>query len=802
MKHLLFFLLALCVLATGPALAQSTLPAPYFITAQLGPYQQNFDSMGSAGTPGFIDGANTSLPGILAGFKYGTSFGSSPSAAPNDGTNVNSTAYNFGTTGQADRALGGMAGSLSGFNTTGYVCVRLRNRSKTKIRNFDIRYALEQWYNSSNAQDAYVLASYRVYKDTTSFALNDIAQDNGPSGWADIPDLKLLAPATSGQVGKADGNSTTYRRMAQYRLTNIDLDNGQEIVVRFSYIFNSNTNGNGVSVDDISIYPETNVLYSSATGALTNTANDATGTWTLLANGSTRPARTVDFSTPNCTYYVQGSSMASRFSSWQVTGANSRVVVGTTATPAALYLAAGDNLAATVDVAAGSTLSLGCTPTGLVLGSLATGSTVQYTGNTAGTTQLVLPATYAGLSLSGSSPKSLTGNVTVAERLALSSASSSAPQAVQLGSYNLTLLRKATLSRTNGGQVITNGTGEYRATVLGAGSGAAVLFPVALSAAAGDYLPVSITSGLNDLDDTYRVRVVNGVYQTYSAAGVGSNPVSNPGNVNNTWHISHETTTPVSATLDLDWDASREGSKFVRASSFLDHYDSGKNTWDAVADNSSYKGTSNGRGAVQRKDVGKFSPFAVTSNSAGPLPVVLLSFEAKRAAAAVVCTWATASEQYNDHFVVERSLDGTSFEALGQVAGQGTSTAAHTYTYKDARPVASVAYYRLRQVDADGTATFSPVVAVQGSDALLAAAITAVPNPSTGQFALLTSFEAATQLQGSVMNMLGQKVLTVNALVEAGSASLPLDLSAQPAGVYLVQLNGPAGASTLRLLKQ
>jgi hypothetical protein len=148
--------------------------------------------------------------------------------------------------------------------------------------------------------------------------------------------------------------------------------------------------------------------------------------------------------------------------------------------------------------------------------------------------------------------------------------------------------------------------------------------------------------------------------------------------------------------------------------------------------------------------------------------------------------------------VVERSLDGTRFEALGKVAGHGTSAAAHSYTFVDAQPAAGPAYYRLRQVDTDGTASFSPVAVVQGGE-MVASALTAVPNPSAGQFALLTNFPASTALRGAVVNMLGQRVLSVNEVVPAGAASLPLDLSAQPAGVYLVQLQG---LTTLRLLKQ
>jgi hypothetical protein len=219
-----------------------------------------------------------------------------------------------------------------------------------------------------------------------------------------------------------------------------------------------------------------------------------------------------------------------------------------------------------------------------------------------------------------------------------------------------------------------------------------------------------------------------------------------------------------------------------------------------VATGSTYQADGAGLWSMQRTGVTKFSPFAVTSNPTGSLPVTLVSFEGRRVGAAVALAWATASEQHNDHFVVEGSLDGTNFLALGTVASQGTSAAAHSYTFVDAQPAAGAAYYHLRQVDADGTASFSPVVVVQGGE-VAAASIMAVPNPSAGQFALQTNFLASTQLRGTVINMLGQPILTVNELVPAGAASLPLDLSAQSAGVYLVQLLGPAGPITLRLLK-
>lgn len=96
------------------------------------------------------------------------------------------------------------------------------------------------------------------------------------------------------------------------------------------------------------------------------------------------------------------------------------------------------------------------------------------------------------------------------------------------------------------------------------------------------------------------------------------------------------------------------------------------------------------------------------SNTSQPLPVELVSFTAEALGADALLKWATASEKNNDRFEVEASADGRSFRRIGQVPGHGSSTQPHTYQLTDAaiaRYGASVVYYRLRQVDADGTAS-------------------------------------------------------------------------------------------------
>ncbi|RZK90605.1 MAG: hypothetical protein EOO62_34835, partial [Hymenobacter sp.] len=117
-------------------------------------------------------------------------------------------------------------------------------------------------------------------------------------------------------------------------------------------------------------------------------------------------------------------------------------------------------------------------------------------------------------------------------------------------------------------------------------------------------------------------------------------------------------------------------------------------------------------------------PAATTNNNDGArcansrvtttLPVQLAAFAATAAPnRAVRLGWTTASELNNAYFEVQHSLDGRTFAAVGQVQGRGTSAQASTYSFTDAAPgAATTHYYRLRQVDADGTATFSPVQVV------------------------------------------------------------------------------------------
>lgn len=93
-----------------------------------------------------------------------------------------------------------------------------------------------------------------------------------------------------------------------------------------------------------------------------------------------------------------------------------------------------------------------------------------------------------------------------------------------------------------------------------------------------------------------------------------------------------------------------------------------------------------------------------------PLPVSLISFTANKLNDhASILEWKTGFEKNNDYFIVERSIDGIHFEAIGTVKGGGNSTAVLYYSFVDENPYPGINYYRLKQVDLDTRYEYSIV---------------------------------------------------------------------------------------------
>jgi hypothetical protein len=181
------------------------------------------------------------------------------------------------------------------------------------------------------------------------------------------------------------------------------------------------------------------------------------------------------------------------------------------------------------------------------------------------------------------------------------------------------------------------------------------------------------------------------------------------------------------------------------------------------------------------------------------LPVELVQFAAKAVNHQVQLTWSTASEKDNNRFEVERSLDGQSFEQIGKVAGHGTSSEKHSYAFVDNKVSqhTGLLYYRLRQVDQNGKATYSPVrtVTLEAS----AARFTISPNPTNEDVTLdLTSLPAG-KYHVSFHDVSGRQVGAEQVI--SGGEAKSVNVASFPAGVYIITVQGLQHVQTQRLVK-
>lgn len=190
---------------------------------------------------------------------------------------------------------------------------------------------------------------------------------------------------------------------------------------------------------------------------------------------------------------------------------------------------------------------------------------------------------------------------------------------------------------------------------------------------------------------------------------------------------------------------------------------------------------------------GKVSTYVWHSKVEVILPIELLSFTAEKVEEENLLNWATASEKNNDRFEIERSQNGKEWEIIGQVIGANDSQSRLDYFFSDKQPLDGLAYYRLRQIDFDGQESLSPVRQVTRPLSLLA---TASPNPTSN----LVSFSGLPDIYDSnftitVTDFAGRTVAVAN-------NSNTIDLSAQPAGLYIAMIRTDNGLQNLRLMKK
>lgn len=194
----------------------------------------------------------------------------------------------------------------------------------------------------------------------------------------------------------------------------------------------------------------------------------------------------------------------------------------------------------------------------------------------------------------------------------------------------------------------------------------------------------------------------------------------------------------------------------------------------------------------------------VVMSEAAPasFPIEWLDFSVEASGEDVEIVWATASELNASHFEVQRSIDGITYERLEDITAAGTSQDVNEYGFTD-RFVTSLStstlYYRLRQIDLDGSYDYSNVIEFD-LDGVSQFNIKTYPNPVVDKITIELEWSAQAQ-EMLVANMQG-KVLYKRILTqELGSASYRLDMENWPAGIYHVSLIGTKEITTHKVVK-
>ena len=202
----------------------------------------------------------------------------------------------------------------------------------------------------------------------------------------------------------------------------------------------------------------------------------------------------------------------------------------------------------------------------------------------------------------------------------------------------------------------------------------------------------------------------------------------------------------------------------------------------------------------------KFVPFSTQ------IPVELTSFAANIVDGSVLLRWSTATELNNSEFEIQRNTplnplsrgeaEGRGvWETIGFVNGNGTSTEVHNYTFVDNDPAHGKSFYRLKQIDFDGTFELSNTIKVDFSFLTEFSLEQNYPNPFNPTTSIKYAISSKQFAQLKIYDILGNEVTTlVNEEKPAGNYEVNFDASKFSSGVYFYQLKAGNFISTKKMI--
>ncbi|WP_342089074.1 T9SS type A sorting domain-containing protein [Dyadobacter sp. OTU695] len=202
----------------------------------------------------------------------------------------------------------------------------------------------------------------------------------------------------------------------------------------------------------------------------------------------------------------------------------------------------------------------------------------------------------------------------------------------------------------------------------------------------------------------------------------------------------------------------------------------------AIALTPSASGVEDGISYVEFDDVTSFSSFVyVSTTNETALPVRLVRFEAARKGSSAQLTWETADESDNKGFEIQRGAAGSDWQTIGFVGSQtadGNSSSLLRYSFTDETPMTGKNYYRLKQVDWDGSSAYSRIEVIDFSAS--GKGLVLYPNPVAGGVITLDLPEGG-MLEVNIYNLSGSQVKAFKQISRA------LDVKGLSSGKYILK---------------
>ena len=381
----------------------------------------------------------------------------------------------------------------------------------------------------------------------------------------------------------------------------------------------------------------------------------------------------------------------------------------------------------------------------------ASGGTVLFMGTTADTISGTSPSTFYNLSVNKASNKLLLNqNISIDNALSLQNG------LLELSAYDLTINPSASISTASSNAYVeTSGTGLLIQEV----SASDILFPV------GNVTYTPITLNNSGTTDNYKIRTEDIVYLDGTSGLEIMERV-----VDVTWFVDEEVVGGSDLSMRPQWNASNELPFFDRSIALLAHYKNNdwlSNVVQAASGTDPY--------SILQTGITDLSPFAVVNSSSRVVPVELLSFNGEAIDQQSHLWWITSSEINNERYEIEWSTDGTIFTPIGQVKGAGNTIIEQQYEFVHPSPASGNNYYRLKQIDFDGSFTYSNIIDLyfeQEAEPLI------FPNP-TSQYLYIRN----------TPDMLYQLYDTQGQVVQTGrTTGQAIPLAHLPNGLYWLKL--------------